>query len=93
VPAVAVNVTGPMAISVRALGTALGQRLGKTPTFVGAEASDALLSDARALQSRLGDQLPSMPLDQLMDWTAEWVRESRPLLGKATKYEVRDGRF
>ncbi len=93
VPAAPVNVTGTMSHTVRALATELGVRLRRTPHFSGGEANDALLSDARGLQVRFGDQLPSMPLAQLLDWTADWVLASRPLLGKATKFEVRDGRF
>ena len=93
VPAVPVNVTGASSLAVHALADALGARLGRAPIFTGIEASDALLSDARALQIRLGSQLPAMPLDQLLDWTADWVRNARPLLGKATKFEVRDGKF
>ena len=34
-----------------------------------------------------------MPPDTLIDFTADLVRANRPLLGKATKFEVRDGRF
>lgn len=93
VPAVPVNVTGLEVHRVRALATALGERLGITPQFTGTEAADALLSDARALRERFGDSLDLMPLETLLDWTAEWVRERRPLLGKATKFEVRDGNF
>jgi hypothetical protein len=36
---------------------------------------------------------PDMPLATLLDWTAAWVRAERPLLGKPTRFEVRDGRF
>ena len=92
-PAVPVNVTGAETLSVRALAIALGERLGRAPTFTGVEAQDALLSDARALRTRFGADLTLMPLDQLLDWTADWVQSRRPLLGKATKFEVRDGRF
>jgi hypothetical protein len=93
VPAVPVNVTGVETLTVHALATALGERLGRSPEFTGVEAADALLSDARALTARFGDALALMPLTQLLDWTAEWVRNGRALLGKATKFEVRDGRF
>ncbi|MCC7052781.1 MAG: NAD(P)-dependent oxidoreductase [Gemmatimonadaceae bacterium] len=92
-PAVPVNVTGAETLRVRDLATALGARLGREPVLTGTEAPDALLSDARALASRLEGDLHLMPLDTLLDWTADWVRERRPLLGKATKFEVRDGRF
>jgi hypothetical protein len=93
VPAIPVNVTGLETHTVRSLALALGARLGRTPTFTGTEAPDALLSDARALRARFGDDLPELPLAQLLDWTAAWVRDEQPLLGKATKFEVRDGRF
>jgi nucleoside-diphosphate-sugar epimerase len=93
VPAVPVNVTGLEPHTVRSLAAALGERLERGPVFTGTEASDALLSDARGLRARFGDSLDLMPLDRLLDATAEWVRAHRPLLGKATKFEVRDGRF
>jgi hypothetical protein len=93
VPAVPVNVTGLEPQRVRTLAEALGSRLGRTPEFAGSEAPDALLSDARGLQTRFGDALPVTPLSDLLDWTAAWVAARRPLLGKATKFEVRDGRF
>lgn len=93
VPAVAVNVTGLEPHTVRSLATSLGARLGTSPVFTGAEAADALLSDARGLGARFGDALDLLPLEALLDMTAEWVREHRPLLGTATKFEVRDGRF
>lgn len=93
VPAVPVNVTGLEVHTVRALATALGERLGVQPVFSGSEAPDALLSDARNLRSRFGDTLDLLPIDTLLDWTAEWVRAALPLLGKATKFEVRDGKF
>jgi hypothetical protein len=93
VPASAVNVTGLETHSVRELADALGVRLDRAPVFTGTEAPDALLSDARALQSRFGDTLQLTPIEQLLDWTADWVANHRALLGKATKFEVRDGRF
>ena len=93
VPAVPVNVTGLASHTVRSLATALGDRLRREPNFIGTEATDALLSDARSLQTRFGDDLPQLPLETLLDWTADWVQSAQPLLGKATKFEVRDGKF
>ena len=93
VPAVPVNVTGLEPQTVRSLAMSLGERLDRTPQFTGTEAADALLSDARGLRARFGDALDLMPVDRLLDMTADWVRDNRPLLGKATKFEVRDGRF
>jgi hypothetical protein len=36
---------------------------------------------------------PLLPLDTLLDWTAEWVASGGRLLGKPTSFERRDGRF
>ncbi|MBC7841448.1 MAG: epimerase [Gemmatimonadaceae bacterium] len=92
-PAVPVNVTGLDVLPVRTLALALGDRLRRAPVFTGTEAPDALLSDARGLHGRFGEALTLMPVDTLLDFTADWVNAGRPLLGKATKFEVRDGRF
>ncbi len=37
--------------------------------------------------------LPIVDTEQLIGWTADWVAQSMPSLGKPTKYEVRDGRY
>lgn len=92
-PAIAVNVTGPDTLRVRDLAEEFGSRLGRAPVFTGTEAPDALLSDTRALHARFGNSLSLLPLDSLLDWTADWVGNHRWLLGKATKFEVRDGGF
>jgi nucleoside-diphosphate-sugar epimerase len=90
-PAAIWNVTGRDVLSVRDLASELGRRLGRQPTFVDAEAADALLSDASRMHEELG--APEVPLNAMLDWTAEWVAASRPLLGKPTKFDVRDGKF
>ena len=86
-----VNLTGREALSVRALATALGRRLGREPVFTGAEAPDALLSDTTRMRATLGEA--PTPVETMLDWTAEWIREGGALLGKATKFERRDGAF
>ncbi len=90
-PACVVNVTGRETLVVRSLAEALGSRLGRTPVFGGAEAPDALLSNAGRMHELLAP--PVVSLDQMLDWTAEWVAAGRPLLGKPTKFTVRDGQF
>jgi dTDP-4-dehydrorhamnose reductase len=86
-----VNVTGTETLSVRALASALGKRLEREPTFEGVEAADALLSNTDRMRSLIGASETS--LDTMLDWVAEWVRYERPLLGRATHFEARDGQF
>jgi nucleoside-diphosphate-sugar epimerase len=90
-PPLVVNVTGPVALRVRDIATALAQRLGCVPLFSGAEAADALLSDTTRMRSLVGE--PGMPLETMLDWVAAWVAAGRPLLGKPTHFEARDGAF
>jgi hypothetical protein len=84
-------VTGTETLAVRDLATALGERLGRAPTFEGVEASDALLSNTDVMRKLIGD--PATPVSAMLDWVADWVRRERPLLGSATHFEARDGQF
>jgi nucleoside-diphosphate-sugar epimerase len=90
-PPYVLNVTGPDTLSVRTLATDLGNRLGKIPHFDGTESPDALLSDTTKLRAQLA--APSMPLDAMLDWVADWVGAGRPMLDKPTHFETRDGSF
>lgn len=90
-PPFVLNVTGSETLSVRTLATELGNRLGRVPAFVGTEATDALLSDTRRYRDMLGE--PEMPLDTMLDLTAEWVRSGGAMLNKPTHFETRDGSF
>ncbi|HEU4994518.1 MAG TPA: NAD(P)-dependent oxidoreductase [Gemmatimonadaceae bacterium] len=90
-PPLVVNVSGATTLSVRELATRLAQRLGREARFEGTEARDALLSDTSRFRGMFGD--PAMSLDTMLDWVADWVREGRPLLGKPTHFETRDGAF
>ena len=91
VPTSGLNVSGPAATRVRALATAFGERLGVAPVFRGSEAESAWLVDTTAAQRLFGP--PDVPLERLVDWTADWVARGLPALGKATHFEVRDGNY
>ena len=90
-PPFVVNVTGPERLSVRDAAARLGELLGVAPHIEGTEASDALLSDTSLAQSHFGP--PTVSTDQLIEWVAAWVARGGTRLGKATKFEVRDGRY
>lgn len=90
VPPFVLNVTGPKC-SVRHLATALAARLGVEPRFRGAEAPTALLSDASRCARLFGP--PTLPLETLIDWVADWVGRGGRSLDKPTHFEEREGRF
>jgi nucleoside-diphosphate-sugar epimerase len=90
-PPAILNVTGPETVAVRDLAGRIGRRLGKEPRFVSQEAATALLSNASACFEKFGR--PAMSLDDMIDMIVPWVAAGKPVLGKPTKYGIRDGRF
>ena len=90
-PPFVVNFAGPETLSVRRTCEHLGELLGKPPVFTGSEGEGALLSNGS-----LGHQLfgyPRVPIRQLCAWIADWLKRGGELLGKPTKFQVRDGKF
>jgi len=85
------NLTSPGTYQVRKVAARLGELLGREPIFTGEEAPTSLLSNSRALCSRLGE--PPTSLDIILERTARWVRAGGVTLGKPTHFEVRDGRY
>jgi nucleoside-diphosphate-sugar epimerase len=90
-PAAIVNLAGPEEVSVRRAATALARLLETDVTFTGTEADDALLSNGSRGWELLGR--PSVDLERLMAWTADWTRRGGDHLGKPTQFESRAGRF
>jgi nucleoside-diphosphate-sugar epimerase len=89
-PTSGLNVSGPVA-SIRAVATALGERLSVGPVFTGTPAPTAWLVNTSEAQRLFGP--PEVPLETLLDWTADWVARGLPSLGKDTHYDVRDGNY
>jgi nucleoside-diphosphate-sugar epimerase len=85
------NVTGPETLSVRMLALQFGELLHRSPSFVGKEGAEALLSNAQEVHKLLG--YPRVPLGRAIEWVAAWTASGGEVLGKPTKFQVRDGRF
>ena len=89
-PTRGLNVSGPP-VRIRDVAAGLAQRLGVRPVFTGSEADTAWLVDIREAQQLFGP--PAVPLETMLDWTADWVSRDMASLGKPTHYEARDGRY
>ena len=85
------NLTGIETISVRKVAERLGELLGIEPEFRGREAETALLSNAARCQEQFAPETAT--LDEMLQWTAEWIRGGGRSLGKPTHFEEREGRF
>jgi nucleoside-diphosphate-sugar epimerase len=90
-PTSALNVSGPEIVSIRALAEGFGRRFNKQPVFSGTEAPTAWLINTTESARLFG--YPRVPLARLIDWTANWIAQGLPTLGKPTHYGTRDGAF
>jgi nucleoside-diphosphate-sugar epimerase len=85
------NLTGPETLSIRAAAKRFGEFFEKEPIFEGQEAPAALLNNAARCHRMFG--YPTVSVDQMIEWTAHWVKMGGSTLSKPTHFEARDGKF
>lgn len=90
-PTSPINVTGPETIEVRALAAEFGRLLGRKPNLTGKEAPTGWLNNASRMVKEFGP--PGVPLQKMVEWTADWLGRDMATLNKPTHYEVRDGQY
>ena len=90
-PATVLNVTGPETVSVRQAALAFGKYFGKEPVFEGTEGQDAYLNNAAKSVSLFG--YPSVGIETLIRWQAEWLLDGGRTLNKPTHFEERGGSY
>lgn len=91
VPPFVVNVTGPETVSLRQVALALGAAMGQEVLLTGQEADTAWLSNSGKANRLFG--YPTVALNQMVSWVADWVQNSGATLGKPTHFEERSGKF
>jgi nucleoside-diphosphate-sugar epimerase len=90
-PAVKMNVTGPETVSVKYATEKLAKMLGKTPIYTGEEQNDAYLNNAGKSIELFG--YPSVSIETLIQWQAQWLIDGGRGLGKPTHFEERKGSY
>jgi nucleoside-diphosphate-sugar epimerase len=90
-PPAILNITGPETISIRWLSKRLGELMDIEPIFTGTESESALLFNASKALSLFG--YPTVTLDCMIQWIANWVMKGGKTLKKPTHFEQRDGKF
>ena len=86
-----VNVTGPETAGVKRTAQMLAQGLHKVVSFVGEEADTAYLNNAGKMFRIFG--YPSVCLDTMIEWQAQWLNAGGRSLGKPTHFEEREGNY
>ena len=90
-PPFVVNLTGPETLSVRHVAMRFGEIFGVDPVLLGAESDVALLNNAARSFRLFG--YPAVCVDEIIDWTAQWIGAGGRTLNKPTHFEARDGKF
>lgn len=90
-PPLVLNVTGPETVSIRWVARRFADRFGIDPIYEGEESGTALLSNAARCHRLFG--YPSVTVEQMIEWIAEWIGMGGSTLNKPTHFETRDGRF
>jgi len=86
-----INVTGTDTLSIRHTAEQFARRFGCDVKFTGTEAADALLSNAELAAATFGP--PTVSVEQMIDWIADWLERDGETLNKPTHFQSRDGKF
>jgi hypothetical protein len=90
-PAAILNVTGPETASVEKTALMLGKLMGKEVIFKATPGDSCYLNDAAKMFRCFG--YPSVPLEQMIRWQADWIVNGGESIGKPTHFEERDGKY
>lgn len=90
-PATPINVGGPETVSIRYLAHRFGEIFGVEPTFEGQEQDTCLMVNCDKANGIFGN--PVVPMDAMIGWVADWVKNDKPIHGKPSKFHVRSGEF
>lgn len=90
-PPAVLNLTGPETLSVRWVADRFGRYFGIEPLVTGVEEENALLNNAARCHREFG--YPRVSVDEVIEWTAQWIGMGGRTLDKPTHFETRDGKF
>ena len=85
------NVTGPETASVRNTANIFGKLFGKVPHFIGTPSDTAYISNAGEMFRLFG--YPSISLNTMIEWQAQWLKDGGRVLNKPTHFEERKGSY
>jgi hypothetical protein len=90
-PPFVLNMTGLETLEVRDIAVEFGRHFGVEPQFNSEPGSSALLNDATKAHQLFSET--SVKPAEMIEWTANWIRQGGATLGKPTHFQTRDGKF
>lgn len=90
-PPMVLNITGPEILSVREIALEFGRHFSLDVNIVGEENSTALLSNSSLAGKIFGR--PAVSIEQMITWTAEWIKSGGSSLNRPTHFQTRNGQF
>lgn len=91
-PAAILNVTGPETVSTVAVAEEFGRLFGKKVEYMHSVSGDkCYLNDASRMFELFGK--PSVSMQQMIQWQAQWILDGGESLNKPTHFEVNNGKF
>ena len=85
------NITGPESISVRHLAERFGELFDTPVKFAGSPPGSSMFSNAGKMAHLFG--YPSVSLNQMIEWTAQWIEAKGDIIDAPTHFEQRDGKY
>jgi nucleoside-diphosphate-sugar epimerase len=85
------NIAGGEILRIQDVANRFAEIMGRRVKFTGEESGSVLLNNATESHRRFG--APQVPAEQMIQWTADWIRLGGASLNKPTHFESRDGRF
>lgn len=86
-----INIGAPQPASVRAVAEAFGRRFGRAPVFANHEEPLAWRNNCSLAVRLFG--APTVDLDTMIRWNADWLQRNAPVYSKPTHYDERQGSF
>jgi nucleoside-diphosphate-sugar epimerase len=90
-PPTVVNISGPETISMRWIALVFAKKFGVEASFIGEESPSALLTNCAKANKLFG--YPSVSLQQMLDWTADWCLADGHTWNKPTHFQEREGKY
>ena len=89
VPLSGLNITGPETVSIHALATSIGKRMGKKVNFTGEEVSSICLVNGGRGADLFG--YPMVPVERIVTWISDWVSRDMTNWNKPCHYDTLNG--